>query len=59
MTNKPVVYKPHTEGMEYVGDFPEHFKHCWMIDFDGFSVFYPAKPTRKQIRAHVDWVQSL
>lgn len=54
--NKPVVFKPHDGGMEYVGSFPEHFKHSWVVEYKGYSVFLPVKPTRKQIRAMVDWV---
>ncbi len=59
MNNKPIVFKPHAEGMEYAGDFPEHFKHSWMVEFKGYSVFYAAKPTRKQTRSLVDWVNKL
>lgn len=56
MVNKPIVFKPHSVGMEYAGDFPDHFKHSWMVEFKGFSIFYAAKPTRKQVRALVDFV---
>lgn len=59
MINRPLIFKPHDKGIEYVGDFPEHYKHCWMVDFRNHSVFYPAKPTRKQVRSLVDWVNKL
>lgn len=57
--SRPVVFKPHTPGMEYVGEFPEYFKHSWMVEYQSYTSFYAAKPTRKQVRAHVDWVNKL
>ena len=53
---KPEVYKPNDPAVGYAGEFPYWWPNSWSIEYRGYTQFYAAKPTRKQIRALVDWV---
>lgn len=55
---KPEIYRPNYPSVGYVGDFPYWWSGSWSVGYRGYTGFYAAKPTRKQIRALVDWVNA-
>lgn len=54
---KPAVCKPNDPSIGYAG-FPYWCSSSWSVGYRGYAQFYTAKPTRKQIRALVDWVNN-
>lgn len=55
---KPEVFKPNDPTIGYAGEVPYWWPGSWSAEYSGYTQFYAAKPTRKQLRKLVDYVNT-